>query len=132
MKIRTGFVANSSSSSFILAGKRVSLQDVIDNPDNEYLCLGDWLCEGSDVFPFSLEYARAALAFGWNEHVIVEKYIYEPDTSGGVEIDIPVAVWGGQADYHYTSSLEEFMEKYIDTEDVIESFIKEKLNEIQK
>lgn len=49
MKIRNGFVSNSSSSSFLLIGTKVKASDV-KNLSNHYVVVGPSLNEGLDVF----------------------------------------------------------------------------------
>ena len=46
--MRLSFVTNSSSSSFIVVGKSVSLDD-IDLSNGEYLFMGKQLCDGLDI-----------------------------------------------------------------------------------
>ena len=46
--MRLSFVTNSSSSSFIVVGKSVSLED-IDLSNGEYLFMGKQLCDGLDI-----------------------------------------------------------------------------------
>lgn len=53
MKIRAGYVSNSSSSSFIIVGKELSgikeAEEALKNGQNVY-CIGKFLCDGQDVF----------------------------------------------------------------------------------
>ena len=52
MKVRTGFVSNSGSSSFVIIGKKVGnlFTDKLELDDNkEYYVIGAYLCEGIDI-----------------------------------------------------------------------------------
>lgn len=53
MKIRNGFVSNSSSSSFILRGREVDIMDIDINNinfNNKYIVVGPYISEGCDLF----------------------------------------------------------------------------------
>ena len=55
MKIRKGFVSNSSSSSFVFAGRPVKASSITENQiyKNEFIVIGKSLCEGLDIFNIS-------------------------------------------------------------------------------
>ena len=48
MKTRIGFVSNSSSSSFVIIGKKISLKDIKKQKRDVYM-IGDYMNEGTDV-----------------------------------------------------------------------------------
>jgi len=131
---RNGFVANSSSSSFILVGHKATIEDVLSNPDGDYMCVGGWLGEGRDIFMFLKEYAELVQKWGWDGYTIVDvvKYCYDPDS---IHVE-NATVWGGTADQNSTDSVEEFIGKYLEIvpeprvvvetfEELDETFIKE-------
>jgi len=55
MKVRQGFVSNSSSSSFLLIGEEVNFDDLTMNDVENIIVLGRYLYEGQDVFDLTEE-----------------------------------------------------------------------------
>lgn len=50
MKIRYDFVTNSSSSSYIILGREVTIKDISIVEGERYLCVGKELSDGYDMF----------------------------------------------------------------------------------
>ena len=101
MKIRFGFVSNSSSSSFIILGSSTAplgrvqtVELLMTNPDARILVVGASMNEGNDVFfldrervDFILDHEERFLASfaEWKACVDPVKYIPDPRESWGYE-----------------------------------------------
>jgi len=75
--MRLSFVTNSSSSSFIVVGKSVSLDD-IDLSNGEYLFMGKQLCDGLDIVNIDsdiLNYLKSHIHNEYGELRLGEYYV---------------------------------------------------------
>jgi hypothetical protein len=55
MKVRNGFVSNSSSSSFVLIGNKVSFDEIDFSEGQKYYVLGNFLSDGRNIFRLKSE-----------------------------------------------------------------------------
>jgi len=123
MKIRMGFVSNSSSSSFVLIGNEVKLED-IDLKKGKYMAIGNAeLNEGGDIFELNEELLeeikKREIA---NKFQFLRTYYHSTENWGGDgEIIKPeqlpkggAQIFIGSQDQNSTGSVAELVEYYVD------------------
>ena len=88
MKIRNGFVSNSSSSSFLLIGDEINLND-IKSLSSEYIAIGKNIYEANDLINIDSYFKLIMLKeSGYNFDVYkVNKATFEPDLSTILDLD---------------------------------------------
>lgn len=124
MKIRTGFVSNSSSSSFTLIGHEIS-PDEINKYDTVYF-IGQYLNEGYDLFKIDEEFMNRYKDVYWKDcEFFAVKKIYDGEMIGKFtqeelqSLTTKDGILSIEADYHseYENNIEQFEERYIDREE---------------
>ena len=120
MKIRLGFVSNSSSSSFIVVGSKLSPGNAFRQGKElieagRLYVEGSWCCEGVDFFKVTQEmwdmYERGVKGFFefYDVQLVGEEYgkIKKADIPGD-EFEVHVF----DIDYRKTESIEDFKDRY--------------------
>jgi len=130
MKIRIGYVSNSSASSFVLFGYKVEKPL---KPDIKYMASGDYLCNGLDIFPLTPEMIELINTDKVTGNIRIYSsisYIVGDEWSGGSLIpqadryllgsrivsDPNLEVIFGKKDNWSTYALSEFKERYCNEE----------------
>jgi hypothetical protein len=120
MKIRLGFVSNSSSSSFIVVGSKLSHGDAFRQAEElikagRLYAEGSWCCEGVDFFKVTQEmwdvYEKGVKGFFefFDVQLVGEEYgKIKKDDIPGDEFEVHVF----DVDNHKTVSIEDFKDRY--------------------
>lgn len=122
MKVRNGYVSNSSSSSFVIVGSTVLFKDW--TPDNKYICVrrrdygdGDDVFElTSDIVEWVKEYSNDTV-FDLNfttYRVTVDFNNYDEETPCNFTAHRGDAIVGLDKDYYSTGSIDAFIANYED------------------
>ncbi len=123
MKIRIGFVSNSSSTSFVVIGSVLSYSEALDRAEELirkgrlYIDCGE-INDGTDFFPLTKEMWKSYNTYGgcndgmtlYDVQKIVENGKIRKDDIEGDEFE----VFSMEIDYHGCETLKDFQDRYLD------------------
>ena len=134
MKVRNGFVSNSSSSSFVLAYNKQSVitdpelivKYIEEHPRREVMFISDCLFEGQDVFYLSLDQKNYLLNhkkrfIDYNrEPMTITDYSVDPDENGKYPLKTVPHVTAITETYKFNYNTNEYVNPEVDMSDIPE------------
>lgn len=122
MKIRIGFVSNSSSSSSIILGKGISFDEVLDRKSNTpVFMLGDYVNEGMDFFEITPEILAQMKAIRWSvdnfQFIEVYRICEDGESIDKNKLPNKFQIFSFDQDYHNTETPADFKERYQHNDD---------------
>ena len=128
MKIRKGFVSNSSSSSFILLGRDVHFDDIDLSNMGRVTVIGKYLNDGTDVFYLN-EDLLMELKNNNYQHSQFQFYIGTAAREGRLTFrreqlteDVEYSIITGDEDMHSTQTIEDLQRRYLPSGDEYNEF----------
>jgi len=122
MKIRYGFVSNSSSSSSIVLGRSIKFEDLLDRKSNfPVYMLGEFMNEGMDFFQITPDILEKMKSKRWHcddyQYVEVYRLCDDGDELNTKKLPSKFQIFSFDQDYSNTETPEDFEERYMRTGD---------------
>lgn len=150
MKIRSGFVSNSSSSSFVILGKFIDIDNISFDTikTNDIYVLGHYLSEGQDIFKIKneeeLAFFKAYYKLNCNSNYdfeFINAVVYTDEDTNEIDLsEIPkvgkVNIISGDKDYNSSNDINDIKYRYDESGDISREIIKiiraEKIDKIEE